>query len=432
MMKAKILLPALCAVLLIAVPPLLGLGWQNALTNVLIASLFAVAFNLLMGQGGMLSFGHAAYFGLGAFAVLHLMVAVEDGLPFPTILLPVAGAVVGLIGGLIAGYFATQRAGVYFSLVTLAMAELIHALAPHWEGVFGGESGLSSMRMPSMGLMFGSQIEVYYVTLAWVALCIGLLFAYTRTPFGRLTLALRDNEQRVRFMGYNSHATKIVVFAISAMAAGVAGGLMAMSAETANYNIFSTHVSAQVVLHTFVGGSGVFLGPILGASLLTLFGFLASEMTRSWLLYQGVIFVLVMLFLPQGLGGGIVDLWRMRRRIAWSRIAAPLSVAIAGGVFTAVGSVFLIQTLEHIFAQAYQAAVERTGEWEAVPVLGGMWDPLSVLTWLVPLVLIAGGLTLLVGGRKRVTRAQERAESGGEGAAPTGAAPAKTVAEGRA
>lgn len=409
-MKTKAIILAVCAVLLIAVPPLLGLGWQNALTNMLIASLFAVAFNLLMGQGGMLSFGHAAYYGLGAFAVLHLMTAVENGLPFPTPLLPLAGAVVGLAAGLVAGFFATQRAGVYFSLVTLAMAELIHALAPHWEGMFGGESGLSSMRMPSLGLGFGSQIEVYYVTLAWVAVSVGLLYAYTRTPFGRLTLALRDNEQRVRFMGYNAHGTKIMVFAISAMFTGVAGGLLAMSAETANYNIFTTHVSAQVVLYTFVGGSGVFLGPVLGASLLTLFGFLASELTRSWLLYQGVIFVLVMLFLPQGLGGGAVALWTMRRRIAWSRIGAPLGVSILGGVVTAAGSVFLIQALEHIFAQAYQAAVERSGQWEAIPVLGGVWDPLSVLTWLVPAVLIGGGLAMLVGGRRKVIAIQDDAD----------------------
>ncbi|MBA1149645.1 branched-chain amino acid ABC transporter permease, partial [Ectothiorhodospiraceae bacterium WFHF3C12] len=118
------------------------------------------------------------------------------------------------------------------------------------EGLFGGEAGLSSMRMPSMGLTFGSTLEVYYLTLGWTVICIALLYAYTRTPFGRLTLALRDNEQRIRFLGYNAHGTKIVVFAISAMFAGVAGGLLAMSNETANYNIFSTTVSAQVVLHT--------------------------------------------------------------------------------------------------------------------------------------------------------------------------------------
>ena len=126
----NILLLAVLLVFLIAVPPFLGLGWQNALVNVLIASLFALAFNLLMGQAGLLSFGHAAYFGVGAFAALHLMRAIEGGLAFPTPLVPLAGAFAGLLVGLIAGYFATMRSGVYFALVTLAIAELFHSLAP--------------------------------------------------------------------------------------------------------------------------------------------------------------------------------------------------------------------------------------------------------------------------------------------------------------
>src|SRR5690606_18717811 len=157
----------------------------------LIASLFAVSFNLLIGQAGLLSFGHAAFFGVGAFATLHLMVAVEDGaLALPTPLLPLAGAAVGCLVGGLAGYFATIRSGVYFALVTLASAELLHSLAPHWDGLFGGEAGLSSMRMPWGGLTFGSPLQVYYLALGWTLLSILLLWAYTRTPFGRLTLAL--------------------------------------------------------------------------------------------------------------------------------------------------------------------------------------------------------------------------------------------------
>jgi branched-chain amino acid transport system permease protein len=404
-MKPRFLFLVLAVALLVVLPPFLGLGWQNALTNMLIASLFAVSFNLLMGQGGMLSFGHAAYFGLGAFATLHLMTAVENGLGFPTALLPLAGALTGLLAGAVAGFFATQRSGVYFSLVTLAIAELLHSLAPHWAGVFGGESGLSSMRMPSLGLDFGDQIEVYYVSLAWVLLCVGLLWAYTRTPFGRLTLALRDNEQRIRFLGYDAHKAKILVFATSALFSGVAGGLLAMSNETANYNIFSTHMSAQVVLHAFVGGSGVFLGPVLGASLLTLFGFLVSEMTRSWLLYQGVIFVLVMLFLPKGLGGALADLWRVRARIDWARVAGPVALSTLGGLLTAGGAVFVIQALEHILDTTYKATVARTGDWEPVSLLGASWDPLSVVTWLLPLAVVALGLAVMVLGRRLLAAA---------------------------
>ena len=143
-------LPAALLIALIALPPFLGLGWQYTLVNALIAALFAAAFNLLMGQGGMLSFGHAAYYGLGAFAVIHMMQAIEYGESgFPTVLLPLVGGAAGLISGLGAGFFAAKRSGVYFALVTLALGMLLYSLAPHWVGGFGGEAGLSSMRMPA-------------------------------------------------------------------------------------------------------------------------------------------------------------------------------------------------------------------------------------------------------------------------------------------
>lgn len=403
-MGYKLIVAILTAVLLVAVPPFLGLGWQNALINMLIASLFAAAFNLLMGQGGMLSFGHAAYFGLGAFAVMHLMRAAENGLSFPTPLLPLAGGLVGLVAGLGAGYFAAKRTGVYFSLVTLALAELLHSLAPHWDGLFGGEAGLSSMRMPFMGFGFGTSIEVYYVTLAWVAVSIALLYAYTGTPFGRLTLALRDNEQRVRFMGFDPHTTKVLIFGISAMFSGVAGGLLAMSNETANYNTFSMQVSAQVVLHTFVGGSGLFLGPILGASALTLFTFMGSELTRSWLLYQGLIFVLVMLFAPNGIGGIVQAHIVNRHRLPWGRLAGPYTVSAAGALLLTAAVVSVVQVAEQVFSQSYRAALARSGVWEPVALFGRAWEPANPVVWLLPLVVFALGTLILVRVRHTIAR----------------------------
>jgi len=172
----------------------------------------------------------------------------------------------GLVVGLVAGYFATMRSGVYFALVTLAIAELVHSLAPHLVSVFGGEAGIASMRMPWLGFTFGPLIEVYYLTLAWVVVSVFLLWAYTRTPFGRLTLALHDNEQRVSFLGYNAHSSKMIIFAISAMFSGIAGGLQVISSETANYGLFGLKVSSDVVLHAYVGGVTLFFGPVAALS----------------------------------------------------------------------------------------------------------------------------------------------------------------------
>ncbi|WP_134100933.1 branched-chain amino acid ABC transporter permease [Neorhizobium sp. R1-B] len=399
----KLFLPIALLVLLIVIPPFMGIAWQNALVNVLIASLFALAFNLLIGQAGLLSFGHAAYFGLGAFAALHLMIAIDDGFPFPTPLVPLAGAAIGLIIGLIAGYFATMRSGVYFALVTLAIAELFHSLAPRLEDLFGGEAGVSSMRMPWSGIIFGSTLEVYYLTLAWVVLCGLALWSYTHTPFGRLTLALRDNEQRVRFLGYNAHSSKVIIFAISAMFTGVAGALLAISNETANYSLFASDVSAQVVLQTFVGGSTIFFGPVIGAAAFTLFSFLLSDVTRSWVFYQGLIFVLVMLYAPAGIGGVLQHHIRHRRQLDWSRLAGPYLVAILGGVLVAAGVVFMTETVSILFGEEYAMARQATaGGLPSYPLFGIEWRPVSPLTWLLPLILLVCGVAVMVRARRRI------------------------------
>ena len=403
-MRARVAAIAVVLAVLVAVPPFLGIGWQNAITNMLIASLFAMAFNLLIGQAGLLSFGHAAFFGVGAFATLHLMLGIEDRLlPFPTPLLPLAGAVAGFVIGAFAGYFATIRSGVYFALVTLAIAELLHSLAPHWDDLFGGEAGLSSMRMPWGGLVFGSPLEVYYLALGWTALSILLLWAYTRTPFGRLTLALRDNEQRVRSMGYNAHTTKVIVFAISAMFSGVAGALLAISNETANYSLFSLHVSAQVVLHTFVGGSTVFLGPVAGASIFTLFAFFVSDVTRSWLLYQGIIFVLVMLYAPLGIGGLIQAHMQHWSRLRWSDLAPAYALAGAVGACFTGAVVFLVEAFAVIFSPAYAAARRRLdGAWPPFELFGVEWQVFSPVTWAAPTLLAIVGFVLLPTARRMV------------------------------
>lgn len=395
---------------LLAVPPLLDIGLQNAMTNMLIASLFAMAFNLLMGQAGLLSFGHAAYFAMGAFATLHLMLAIEDlGLAFPTPLLPLAGALGGLLLGAVTGYFASLRSGVYFSLVTLAVAELLHSLAPHWQGLFGGEAGLSSMRLPWAGFVFGSPLEVYYLALAWTVGCVALLWGYTRTPFGRLTLALRDNEQRVRFMGYNAHTTKVIVFAVSAMFSGVAGGLLAISNETANYTLFSTHISAQVVLHTFVGGSTVFFGPIVGASIFTLFASLVSDVTRSWLLYQGIIFVLVMLFAPNGIGGLIQVHVRHWRCLRGRELLMPYLLSLVSGLCLAGAAIFVVEAVAVLFSPEYQVERQQAGMgFPPFQLFGAEWSPIGPLTWLVPALLAAVGGVLLPRAKGRLRDAWDR------------------------
>src|SRR5690606_31043396 len=353
------------------------------------------AYNLLCGQAGMLSFGHAAYFGVGAFATVHAMNAVGGAGLLPTPLMPLAGAVGGLVFGGIAGWFATQRSGTYFAMITLAIAELVHSLAPHLKGIFGGEAGISTMRMPAWGFDFGSTTQVYYLTLAWVLAAMALLYLYTRTPLGRLTLGLRENSHRLKFLGYNVHGLSTLVFAISAMFSGMAGGLQVLSNESANYVVFDASLSAAAVLNTYIGGVQVFLGPAFGAALMTFFGYAISDLTRSWLLYQGILFVLVMMFLPTGLTGLIAIVGRLRERHRLGRLAPLFLLAIGCAVLGSAATVFTIELLQRLFSQEYRALLQAAadGAWPAVALFDHAWQPASAATWGVPLLLFgAAGL----------------------------------------
>lgn len=393
-----------------ALPVLLPAGLLNASVQALIAALFACAYSLLAGRAGMLSFGHAAYFGVGAFATVHAMNALGGTGLLPTPLMPLVGAVGGLGFGLVAGWFATQRSGTAFAMITLAIAELLHALAPQLKGWFGGESGISTMRMPAWGMGFGSTTQVYYLTLAWVLVSLALLYFHTRTPLGRLTLALRENEHRLRFLGYDVHGLGVSAFAISAMFSGIAGGLQVMGNESANYVVFDAGVSATVVLNSYIGGVGSFLGPALGAALMSFFGYAVSDTTQSWLLYQGVLFVLVMMFMPQGLTGLVAATARLVARHGFLAVL-PLAVsAVFAGLLLAGGAVFVVEMLQRLFSQDYRSLARMSGVAPPVPLFGRTWSATALATWIVPAGLLAAG-ALMTGVAQRCHRALALAAS---------------------
>lgn len=378
---------------LVVVPSFLPSYTVNSLSNALISALFVLAFSLLLAQGGMLSFGHSAYFAIGAFATLHAMNAAADGLlPVPTPLLPIFGALAGLVTGAVAGFFATQRSGVYFSMVTLAIAELFHTIAPNLEALFGGETGVSSMRMPWAGISFGQEIEVYYLILFWVVLCAAIMYVYTKTLSGQITVALRENERRLAFFGYNVHTSKVLIFAISSMFTGMAGGLLAITNESASYELFNFTFSASAVLYTYIGGIGMFLGPAIGGGLMTILGHAVSDMTRLWLLYQGIIFVLLMMYAPFGISGlfqtpaGTQDAGdRNTKRV----------LMILPMIAITAATVFLCELINAIMSRDYQSHLASTGVWDSLELFGQSWNPGTFAVWAVPALVIAGGVVVI-------------------------------------
>jgi branched-chain amino acid transport system permease protein len=242
-------------------------------------------------------------------------------------------------------------------------------------------------------LSFESVTQVYYLTLAWVVLSLVLLYFLTRTPVGRLTLALRENSQRLRFLGYEVHRLRVLVFALSAMFSGIAGGLLAVNNETANYVLFDMHLSAEVVLNTYIGGVSVFLGPALGAAVMTFFGYAVSDLTRSWLLYQGVLFVLVMMFMPSGMTG-LLRWWSERRaKHSIGELLPAVCATLIAAVFVAAGTVFTVELAQRIFAEEYRAlsAVAGADPWPRLMLFGRSWSPASLFTWAIPAVLFGAG-----------------------------------------
>ena len=272
-----------------------------------ITIIFALAYNMLLGQGGMLSFGHAVYMGVGGFGCMHMINYVEDySLPLPLPLLPVFGGLFGMGLATIVGAFSTRKAGTVFAMISLGVGELIAACSIIIVAFFGGEEGISGDRtygLPFFGIEFIRQIEVYYLIAFWLMLSALLMFLFSRTPVGRMANAVRDNPERAEFLGYSARWVRFYSFTASGFFAGVAGGLFAINYEILTEENLNLGLSGAILLITFLGGVGFFFGPILGAIVFTLLQTVLSLETELWQLYVGALFVATVMYFPGGLAG---------------------------------------------------------------------------------------------------------------------------------
>jgi branched-chain amino acid transport system permease protein len=289
---------------------------MTMLSQIGIAIIACLAFNMLLGQGGMLSFGHAVYSGLGSFFVIHALNWVGSGkLMLPVSLLPLIGGLSGLVFAALLGYVTTKKAGTPFAMITLGVGELVAAMALMFPGFFGGEGGINGNRVVGkavFGISYGPQIQLYYLIAVYCFVCTGLMFAFTRTPLGRMLNAVRDNPERVEFVGYSTQSVRYLAFMASGFFMGISGGLAALNFEIVTAEVVGAARSGAYLLFTFLGGALFFFGPIIGAVLLVLSTVLLSELTLAWLLYLGLVFLFMVMYAP----GGISSLIMMNLRLA--------------------------------------------------------------------------------------------------------------------
>lgn len=349
----RIVLWSLFAIVLLVAPKVFDSSLSmTMLTQMGIAIIACLSYNMLLGQGGMLSFGHAVYSGLGSFAAIHVLNKVSEGAwNVPVSLLPLVGGVAGLLVSALLGSITTKKSGTIFAMITLGIGELVFSMSLMLPEFFGGEGGISSNRMvgePFMGITFGPEIQVYYLIAVYTFVCTVLMFAFTQTPLGRILNAVRDNPERVEFIGYDTQRVRYLAFMIAGFFAGIAGGLYAINFEIVTAEVVSAHRSGAYLLFTFLGGALFFFGPIIGAVMMVLATVLLSEMTKAWLLYLGIFFLVMVMYAPGGISGLIMMNLRlaaygMLRRLWTSYLALAGSLLV---VLTAVA--VIVEMVYHI------------------------------------------------------------------------------------
>ena len=369
----------------------------SLLAQVMIAIVACLSYNMLLGQGGMLSFGHAVYTGLGTFVAVHAMIAIANGsMPIPTSLIPLVGGLAGMFFAIILGYVTTKKAGTPFAMITLGIGELVTAMALMIPEFFGGEGGVSANRSagkPFMGITYGPTIQVYYLLALYTFVCTAMMFAFTRTPLGRMLNAVRDNPERVEFIGYSTQRVRYHSFIIAGLFAGISGGMSALNFEIATAEVVGAGRSGLYLLFTFLGGATFFFGPVIGALLMVLGFALFSEITQAWLLYLGLIFLFMVMYAPGGIASLIMMNVRVYAHRKLHRLWSWYALLTAAALVFLVGAAAMIEMVYHLQL--------GTASGSKLRYLGLTLDVASAASWLGALAVAVVGLVAFEAVRRR-------------------------------
>jgi branched-chain amino acid transport system permease protein len=270
-------------------------------TEIIIMALFAMTWKMLLNEGGLFSFGHALYFGLGAYASVLGWLHIK-GLSFMSGIF-LGGLVAGLVG-LILGAFLVRMSGTYFALLTLAFNQLIWAIVWKWRDVTGGDDGLGKFPKPDLlGISMKNPANFYYVSLIIVGICLFICWYFTRTPLGNVCVSIKSNEERAKFIGFNVNASKLILLTLTGFFSGISGALYAQFQEFIATSTIDLGMSTNVLFMAFIGGIGYFWGPLIGSGIFVYLSEYLSSFTDRWEFIFGLIFIVIVLFAPQGILG---------------------------------------------------------------------------------------------------------------------------------
>jgi len=373
--------------------------------------IFALSYNMLLGQTGMLSFGHAVYSGLGAFIAVHVLNMVGAGKVWlPVSMLPLVGGLAGAFFGVVFGYVTTKKSGTTFAMITMGIGEMVFASSLMFPDFFGGEGGISTNRVvgdPFLGITFGPGRQVYYLIAIWCFLSMVAMYAWTQTPLGRIVNAVRDNPERVEFIGYNTQRVRYLVLILSAFFAGIAGALSAINFEIVSAENVSAVRSGGVLLAAFIGGAGVFFGPVIGAIVFTLFAVALSDLTKAWLLYLGLFFVMMVMFVPGGIASLLLMQVPLLARKKLGRMLPSYAQAGAAGLVLLAATILTVEMI-------YKVQVDSANG-TAMTLLGIGFDAATLAPWIVAAALWGIGYAAWrwAGAKVRAQLDAIQAETGG-------------------
>ena len=376
------------AVALLLLPRIFGSGGSLTTFSLIgISIIFSLSYNILLGQTGMLSFGHAVYYGLGGFLVIHTINMIgANKLPIPLPIIPLIGGLTGLLFAVLLGWVSTQRSGTAFAMISLGVAELIASSALILRTFFGGEAGISANRtklLKLFGWNFGPQIQIYYLVAAWTLIAVIAMYALTRTPLGRMSNAVRDNPERVQFVGYDPHMVRYLAFCFSGFFAGIAGALAAINFEIANSAYLGAAQSGTVLFATYIGGIGFFVGPIVGAIFVTFLSLGLSDLTQVWQLYFGLIFIAVVLFAPGGITGLVMLHRPLVKAGTLTKVLPSYLIALAPTLAMIAGLILSLETIVHYTV--------NPGDDSHIKAFGVNFDAASPYIWAMAAILMIGG-----------------------------------------